>query len=138
MNLGPQVFGWRILQNGNLNKKRTQLNFEYVKFEVLLPEDYIFLLRNELNKYRLITVRDYDPFVSYGETKGYWQPLEASNPFQGKKENISYGSKCKVEFRASYKKVEEVKAIIRSTHSYIHHKKCVFIKGLHMVNIGMV
>jgi hypothetical protein len=61
------------------------LNFEYVKFEVLLPEDYIFLLRNELNKYRLITVRDYDPFVSYGETKGYWQPLEASNPFQGKK-----------------------------------------------------
>jgi hypothetical protein len=114
------------------------LNFEYVKFEVLLPEDYIFLLRNELNKYRLITVRDYDPFVSYGETKGYWQPLEASNPFQGKKENISYGSKCKVEFRASYKKVEEVKAIIRSTHSYIHHKKCVFIKGLHMVNIGMV
>ncbi|WP_253291453.1 hypothetical protein [Virgibacillus proomii] len=61
------------------------MNFEYVKFEVLLPEDYIFLLRNELNKYRLITVGDYDHVVSYGETKGYWQSLEASNPFQVKK-----------------------------------------------------
>ncbi|WP_077303305.1 divalent cation tolerance protein CutA [Virgibacillus pantothenticus] len=94
------------------------MKFEYIKFEVLLPEDYIVPLRNELNKYGYITVGDYDHVVSYSETKGYWRPLEASNPFEGKTGNIANGSECKMEFKTPFENIEEVKTIIKSIHPY--------------------
>ncbi|WP_077622487.1 divalent cation tolerance protein CutA [Sediminibacillus massiliensis] len=94
------------------------MNFSYVKFEVLLPEEYIVPLRNHLNKKKVLTVGEYDHVVSYTETKGYWRPLEASTPYLGEKNTIAFGSECKMEFKASYKRIEEIRNLIKSIHPY--------------------
>jgi len=43
---------------------------------VLLPEEYIEMLRNELNDIGVLTVGNYNNVVSYSVVKGYWRPLE--------------------------------------------------------------
>lgn len=94
------------------------MEFEFVKVEVLLPKEYIEQLRNNLNDIGVLTVGDYDNVVSYSVVKGYWRPLEQSNPFNGTKGKISFGTECKMEFKCSIKSIEEVKRRIRSVHPY--------------------
>lgn len=94
------------------------MKFEYVKVEVFLPEEYIEELRNKLNEIGVLRVGEYDQVISYSEVKGYWRPLEQSSPFNGTKGEISFGTECKMEFTCSFKKIEEVKKLIRSVHPY--------------------
>ncbi|REJ07955.1 cytochrome C biogenesis protein [Halobacillus trueperi] len=94
------------------------MNFSYVKFEVLLPEEYIVPLRDQLNKNRVLTVGEYDHVVSYTETKGYWRPLESSDPYSGEKNKVAFGLECKMEFKSPYKRIEEIRNIIKSIHPY--------------------
>ncbi|MGV2619745.1 UNVERIFIED_CONTAM: cytochrome C biogenesis protein [Halobacillus marinus] len=75
------------------------MNFSYVKFEVLLPEEYIVPLRDQLRNNKVLTVGEYDHVVSYTETKGYWRPLQSSNPYSGEKNKVTFGSECKMEFK---------------------------------------
>ncbi|SEH46881.1 hypothetical protein SAMN05192559_101619 [Halobacillus karajensis] len=94
------------------------MNFSYVKFEVLIPEEYIVPLRDQLNKKKVLTVGEYDHVVSYTETKGYWRPLEASEPYAGEKNKVAFGSECKMEFKSSYKRIEEIIDLIKINHPY--------------------
>ena len=94
------------------------MKFTYVKVEVLLPEAYIIPLRNELNALGVLTVGNYDHVISYTETKGYWRPLNTATPFEGKRGEISFGSECKLEFKCSYVRMNEVMAVIRAVHPY--------------------
>jgi len=94
------------------------LHITFVKVEVFIPEQYIETLRNSLNDLGVLQVGNYDHVVSYTMTKGYWRPLQASNPYNGVKDEISYGSECKLEFRCPYKKIEEVMKIIKTIHPY--------------------
>lgn len=92
--------------------------FEFVKVEVLLPEEYIENLRNELNNLGVLTVGNYDNVISYTFVKGYWRPMEGSTPFNGTKGEISFGIECKMEFRCLYKDIAEVRNVIKSIHPY--------------------
>ncbi|MFG6120932.1 MULTISPECIES: divalent cation tolerance protein CutA [Thalassobacillus] len=94
------------------------MNFSFVKFEVLLPEEYIVPLRDQLNKNKVLTVGEYDHVVSYTETKGYWRPLESSEPYSGEKNKVTFGSECKMEFKSPYKRIEEIRNIIKNIHPY--------------------
>ncbi|MGE6261133.1 cytochrome C biogenesis protein [Heyndrickxia sporothermodurans] len=94
------------------------MEVEFVKIEVLLPEEYINKLREELNNSGFLTVGNYDNVVSYSFVHGYWRPLHESTPFSGKKGEISFGTECKMEFRCSYTNVHEVKDIIHKLHPY--------------------
>ena len=94
------------------------LQFEVVKIEVLLPEEYIGSLRNELNKIGVLTIGDYDNVISYSIVKGNWRPLEGANPFYGIVGEISEGTECKLEFRCLYSKYEEAVNIIKRVHPY--------------------
>ena len=94
------------------------MEFQFVKVEVLLPEEYIENLRNELNNLGVLTVGNYDHVVSYTFAKGYWRPLKESTPFNGTKGKISFGTECKMEFRCLYRDIQEVKNVIKSIHPY--------------------
>ncbi|TGB03526.1 cytochrome C biogenesis protein [Halobacillus salinus] len=94
------------------------MNLSHVKFEVLVPEEYIVPLRNLLNENHVLTVGEYDHVVSYTETKGYWRPLESSDPYAGKKNEVAYGSECKLEFQSPFERIEEVKGLIKRIHPY--------------------
>ncbi|PLR76605.1 cytochrome C biogenesis protein [Bacillus sp. V3-13] len=96
------------------------MNFDYVKVEVLIPEEYIKKLRNELNEAGFLTVGLYDHVLSFSPVRGFWRPLEGAKPFAGSIGEISTGSECKVEFRCLFNQLKEVKAIIRSIHPYEH------------------
>lgn len=65
------------------------MDFKYVKLEVLLLVDYIVWLRDELSSLRIPTVGVYDNVISYSKTKGFWRPLEGSQPFNGSACEIS-------------------------------------------------
>ncbi|CDO02972.1 hypothetical protein BN988_01454 [Oceanobacillus picturae] len=94
------------------------MEFEFVKVEVLLPEEYIVELRNQLNDIGVLTVGDYDNVVSYSVVKGYWRPLEEANPFNGSKGEISFGTECKMEFKCLMSNIAEVKGLIKRVHPY--------------------
>ncbi|QED46592.1 hypothetical protein [Cytobacillus dafuensis] len=94
------------------------MNINHVKVEVLLPEEYIEELRNKLNDIGVLTVGKYDNVISYSIVHGYWRPLDDSKPFNGTVGEISFGTECKMEFRCSYKNIDEVVNIIKSVHPY--------------------
>ncbi|WP_042224227.1 cytochrome c biogenesis protein [Oceanobacillus manasiensis] len=99
------------------------MEFEFVKVEVLLPEEYIVELRIQLNDIGVLTVGDYDNVVSYSVVKGYWRPLEEANPFNGSpfngsKDEISFGTECKMEFKCLMSNIAEVKGLIKRVHPY--------------------
>ena len=94
------------------------VEFEFVKVEVLLPEEYIEEIRNQLNDLGVLTVGNYDHVVSYAVVQGYWRPLEAASPFKGTNGEISFGTECKMEFKCAKKNIERVKKLIRNCHPY--------------------
>jgi len=61
------------------------MEFKFVKIEVLLPEEYIEKVRDQLNDIGVLTVGNYDNFISYSHVSGYWRPLEEATPFHGTK-----------------------------------------------------
>ncbi|MER1998286.1 MAG: cytochrome C biogenesis protein [Lysinibacillus sp.] len=94
------------------------MNITTVKVEVLLPEMFIENIRNQLNAIGILTVGNYDHVISYTETKGYWRPLNESLPYDGEKNEISFGSECKLEFRCEYSKIQKALKIIKEIHPY--------------------
>ncbi|WEG19261.1 cytochrome C biogenesis protein (plasmid) [Alkalihalophilus pseudofirmus] len=94
------------------------MEYKFVKFEVLLPEEYIETIRDKLNDIGVLTLGHYDNVLSYSLVKGYWRPLEQSKPYNGLVNEISFDTECKMEFRCLYTRVEEVKGIIKAVHPY--------------------
>lgn len=47
------------------------MQFTEVKMEVFIPEEYIEMLRNELNKIGACKTGEYDYCLSYSSVKGY-------------------------------------------------------------------
>jgi hypothetical protein len=65
------------------------MEFKEVKIEIYVPEEYILKLRDELNNVNACTLGDYDNVISITNVRGYWRPLEGSNPF-----NVEIGKVC--------------------------------------------
>lgn len=59
------------------------MDINFVKVEVLLPEEFIVQLRNKLNEIGVLTEGKYDNVISYTIVNGYWRPLEGSTLFDG-------------------------------------------------------
>ena len=94
------------------------MNITTVKVEVLLPEMFIENIRNQLNAIGILTIGNYDHVISYTETKGYWRPLDDAIPYAGEKNEISFGSECKLEFKCEYSKIQETLKTIKEIHPY--------------------
>lgn len=94
------------------------MEFKEVKIEIFVPEEYITKLRDELNKANALKIGDYDNVISITKVKGYWRPLEGSNPFNGEVGQICKGEECKVELRCKREYVKNAIKVIKEIHPY--------------------
>lgn len=94
------------------------MEFKEVKIEIYVPEEYIIKLRNELNKIKAGKVGNYDNVISITRVRGYWRPLEGSDPFNGEVGKISEGEECKIEIRCNREYVKNAIKVIKEIHPY--------------------
>lgn len=94
------------------------MEFKEVKIEIYVPEEYIIKLRDELNKVNVCKIGDYDNVISITNVRGYWRPLEGSNPFNGEVGKICEGTECKMEIRCKREYAKNAIKIIREIHPY--------------------
>lgn len=89
-----------------------------VKLEIFIPEAYIEMLRDELGKLGAGRVGHYDHCLSITTVRGYWRPLEGTEPFEGQIGRINEGTECKVEVNCSRHLVPVALKTIRQLHPY--------------------
>ena len=94
------------------------MEFKEAKIEIYVPEEYITVLRDELNKVNACRIGDYDNVMSITNVKGYWRPLEGSNPFNGEVGQVCNGEECKIEIRCRREYVKAAIKVIREIHPY--------------------
>lgn len=94
------------------------IDIKEVKLEIYIPEEFVELLRDALAGIGLCRIGNYSHVISYQETKGFWKPLEDSNPYHGTKGQICAGSESKMEVRCPIEKVTEAMEVIREIHPY--------------------
>lgn len=94
------------------------MEIKEVKLEIYIPEEFVESLRDALVCIGLCRVGNYSHVISYQDTKGFWKPLEDSNPYLGTKGEICAGSETKMEVRCPVEKVTEAMAVIRKIHPY--------------------
>ena len=93
-------------------------NFQSVKIEIYIPEQYIESLRDELNKVYAGHVGNYDNCISVTVVTGYWRPLDGSSPYDGEIGKISSGDERKVEVNILREYVADALRVIRKIHPY--------------------
>ena len=94
------------------------IEFPNVKIELFIPEQYIELLRDELNKVNVGHIGNYDHCISITDVRGYWRPLVGATPYQGEIGEISEGTECKVEVNCGRESVREALSVIKRIHPY--------------------
>lgn len=94
------------------------IDIREVKLEIYIPEEFVVPLRDALARIGLCQVGNYSHVISYQDTKGFWKPLEDSNPYQGTKGEICAGSESKMEVRCPAEKVVQAMTVIREIHPY--------------------
>lgn len=57
-------------------------NFTDVKLEIFIPQEYALQIRDELAKIGVGVIGDYDHCVAVSPVKGYFRPLDGTNPFE--------------------------------------------------------
>lgn len=95
------------------------MNFNYVKFEVFIPEEYVDKMREALNGIGALTIGgNYDNCMAVSKVMGYWRPLEGADPFNGKVGELCKAEECKVEFSSRRELAKQVMETIISVHPY--------------------
>ena len=94
------------------------MEFKEVKIEIYVPEEYVIKLRDALNKINACKFGDYDNVISITNVRGYWRPLEGSNPFNGEVGIMCEGTECKMEIRCMREYVKAANKVIREIHPY--------------------
>lgn len=94
------------------------LDFEFVKFEVFIPEEYVEHLRKSISEIGAAKIGNYDNCTSYYTVNGTWRPLEGSKPFEGTINRVEHSKEIKVEFRARKDLIENVIKEIKRIHPY--------------------
>jgi hypothetical protein len=94
------------------------MEFNLVKIEVFIPEDFVTALQEEISSTDAGRIGNYDHCCSVTQVRGYWRPLEGANPFDGQVGRISEGQECKVEVNCLRKAAHEVIKAIRKIHPY--------------------
>jgi hypothetical protein len=94
------------------------IQFQNVKIEIFIPEQYIETLRDELNKVNVGHIGNYDHCLSVTDVRGYWRPLPGATPYQGEIGEVSAGTECKVEVNCKREHVREALNVIKHIHPY--------------------
>ena len=94
------------------------LEFSQVKIEIFIPKDFVPVLREEISIAGAGVIGFYDHCASVTEVRGYWQPMQGANPYDGKIGEISEARECKVEVNCPRGAVPGVLKAIRAVHPY--------------------
>ena len=94
------------------------MGFKEVKIEVYIPGEFNEILRDRLTKIGACKLGNYDHCISITEVKGYWRPLNGSNPYKGEQGKICSGSECKIEARCKIEFVNKAIKVIKEVHPY--------------------
>ena len=93
-------------------------DFKYCKIEIFIPESHLHELQKALQSVDAGHIGKYDSCMSYYEVTGTWRPLEGSNPYIGKENEIGQAAELKVEVTCRADKVDETIAAIKKVHPY--------------------
>jgi len=91
-------------------------DFKYCKIEIFIPESHLHELQKALQSVDAGHIGKYDSCMSYYEVTGTWRPLEGSNPYIGKENEICQAAELKVEVTCRADKVDETIAAIKKVH----------------------
>lgn len=95
------------------------MDFDIVKIETFIPEEYFKTLREELNKIGALTIGGcYDNCISISEVNGYFRPLTGANPFSDKAGELYNAKEYKVEFCCKKEMYKEAVETIKMVHPY--------------------
>jgi len=94
------------------------MEFKEFKIEIYIPEEYVIKLREALNKVNALKIGDYDNVISITNVRGYWRPLDGSNPFNGEIAKVCEGTECKMEIRCKREYVKDAITVIKKIHPY--------------------
>lgn len=95
-----------------------KIEVQEVKLEIYVPEEYVGQLRDALACIDVCRIGNYSHVVSYQDTKGFWKPLEGSNPYNGRTGELCAGCESKMEVRCPIEKVKEALQVIKKIHPY--------------------
>ena len=93
-------------------------NFTDVKLEIFVPQEYALKIRDELAKTGVGVIGNYDHCVALTAVRGFFRPLQGSDPFEGEVGIISEVAEYKLEVNCKRNLVEEAIKVIRSVHPY--------------------
>lgn len=94
------------------------MEFEEVKIEIYVPNEFIIPLRDGLNSIGACKVGNYDNCISVTQVSGYWRPLDGAKPYDGKVGEISAGEECKMEVRCKKEYIQQAIYVIKKIHPY--------------------
>lgn len=93
-------------------------NFTDVKLEIFVPQEYALKIRDELAHIGVGRIGNYDHCVALSAVRGFFRPLEGSNPFEGEIGKISEVAEYKIEVNCRRDLVNEAIKVIRNNHPY--------------------
>jgi hypothetical protein len=92
-------------------------NREY-KIEVYVPESHLDAVRDALHDAGAGRIGSYDRCLSVTTVRGFWRPLDGSNPFIGEAGEIAEGMEYKIEVRCDKAHVAQAVSAVRAVHPY--------------------
>lgn len=94
------------------------MEFEFLKLEIFIPETHFTVLQKALQNVDAGHIGNYDSCLSVSKVKGFWRPLDGSNPFIGNKNEISCETELKVEVTIKRVNIQKTLKAIKAVHPY--------------------
>lgn len=91
---------------------------KYCKLEIFIPESFFKVLCNKLKELDAGHIGNYGECLSYSEVNSRWKPLEGTNPYIGKVNELSEEKELKVEVTCNIDNIDEIIKGIKSIHPY--------------------
>lgn len=113
-------------------------NFTDVKLEVFIPQEYALTIRDELAKIGVGRIGNYDHCVALSPVRGFFRPLEGSNPFEGEIGKISEVAEYKLEVNCRRELVDAAIQVIREYHPYEEFLINIIPLANHLFNMESV
>ncbi|MBR1729309.1 MAG: cytochrome C biogenesis protein [Selenomonadaceae bacterium] len=94
------------------------MDIRYFKLEIFIPESHLKILQKTLQEVDAGHIGNYDSCIAYSKVIGTWRPLEGTNPYIGRKDQISEEPEIKIEVTIKFAKLDETITAIKKIHPY--------------------
>ncbi len=88
------------------------------KLEIFAPEEFVLSIQEAMHKAGAGCLGNYDHIAARIKTKGYWRPLEGSEPRSGAVGSLCSAAEVKIEVHCKSELVKAVVKAVRDIHPY--------------------